>query len=88
MKIEEGCLAIVINSVVPKNICKCVKVLKFIGTLDMVGSKEGVLYKDLWEVSESMFFKDGHSDYSQREVNLMRIDGIKDSETIKQTEVV
>ena len=31
MKIEEGCLAIVINSYTPSNIGKCVTVLKYVG---------------------------------------------------------
>ena len=82
MKIEEGCLAIVINSYTPSNIGKCVTVLKYVGEVCRFE------YKDLWAVSEPMTTNLGNKEYYQREVNLMRIDGIKDSETTKIAETV
>lgn len=82
MKIEEGCLAVVINSAVPKNIGKCVTVLKYIGKVPMFE------FKDLWAVSEPMTTNWGTEECYQRECNLMRIDGIKDSKTIKIAETV
>lgn len=79
MKIEEGCLAVMINSFVPENIGRCVTVLKFVGEVDKY---EGL---DRWLVDGEVFDDCGEKINHQQEAFLMRIDGIKEPKTERKT---
>lgn len=77
-KIEEGCLAIVVNSICDENVGKIVTVGKFAGKI------AGVVGDDQWEVDKPMACLDirtnsvcKHVNY-QREQNLQRIDDLPD----------
>ena len=50
MKIDNDCLAIVINSSVPENVGKCVRVIKFIGCIEGIRGVNGKAHEDMWEI--------------------------------------
>lgn len=66
-KIEEGCLAIVVNGMqvkgTPTNIGAIVRVVKFLGT-----------ERRIWEVDKPQWLVGGGSAYKQQESNLQPLD--------------
>ena len=82
--IEEGCLALIIHSVAGNS--GVVKVGKFIG---MCGFDIG---EDYWEVDRPMkcYYLNGSeapASYTNREINLMRIDGEEFKEELQQEKI-
>jgi len=86
MKIEFGCLALVINSHAEENIGKIVTVGNFVGEIP------GIQNNDLWQVDKGMRATggvyDGQLIYFQSESYLMRIDGFKEEIKTSEKELV
>ena len=81
MKIETGCMAVVINGAMPNdpktNIGKCVTVGKFLGK---VSGFPGIR----WEVDRPMNSITGGVNFHSREDWLMRIDGLDEKQKQKE----
>ena len=82
MKIESGCLALIVNSTVQENIGKCVTALRFIGEV------KGFIGVDRWETDGAIMGNHGSIVNHQREAYLMRIDGIKNESTEIETNII
>lgn len=80
MKIEPGCLALVVASASHVNIGKCVRVGKFLGEVPTFTGN------DRWEVDKAMQGNFGRTAYHQNEKHLIRIDGQTDVKEIKKAE--
>ena len=78
MKIEPGCMAIIINSVMGHN-GKVVTVGEFIGYIE---NWDG---NDNWEIDINLIGTYGRSNNTVRECQLMRIDGFKEDKVIQES---
>ena len=89
MKIEEGCLAIVVDGAwgaKSRNVGKIVTVGKFIGKTRILSDSE-IIY-DVWEVDQPMHTMSGEFVYVQREKNLERLDDDVNDVTMRAEKVL